>query len=66
MRYEARVTAYDVMDQVCVAVVVLEASDVPQVSQQVVLRSVTTVRGEGESDPSEWARSALIAALEAL
>lgn len=66
MRYEARVTAYDVMDKVMIALVVLEASDVPQASQQVVLRSTTTVQGEGESDPSQWARDALVAALEAL
>ena len=66
MRYEARVTAYDVMDQITVAVVVLMAGDHPQASAEVVLRSVTTVQGEGESDPSEWARSALIAALESL
>lgn len=66
MRYEARVTAYDVMDKVCVALVVLEAADVPQVSTQVVLRSVTTVQGEGEPDPSAWARDALVAILETL
>jgi len=66
MRYEARVTAYDVMDRVMVAVVVLEAGDIPQVSQQAVLTSTTTVQGSGESDPREWARDALIAALESL
>lgn len=66
MRYELRLTAYDVMDKVNVAVVVLMAADIPQVSQQVVLRSMTTVQGTGESDPSEWARDALIAGLESL
>ena len=66
MRYEARVTAYDVMDKIMVALVVLEASDIPQVSTKVVLRTVTTVQGEGESDPSSWARDALVAALETL
>lgn len=66
MRYEARVTAYDVMDRVCIALVVLEASDIPQVSTQVVLRRVTTVQGEGESDPLAWARDALVAMLEDL
>lgn len=66
MRYEARVTAYDMLDRICVALVVLEAAEAPQVSQQVVLRSTTTVQGEGESDPSEWAKTALIAALETL
>lgn len=66
MRYEARITAYDVMDKITVALVILEAGEVPQTTQQVVLRSVTTVQGEGESDPSEWAKAALIAALETL
>lgn len=66
MRYEARVTAFDMLDQVHVALVVLEAGTEPQATQQVVLRSMTTVRGEGEPDPSEWARDALVAILETL
>lgn len=66
MRYEARLTAYDMLDRVCVSLVVLEAGEAPQASQQVVLRSTTTVQGEGESDPSQWARDALITALESL
>jgi len=66
MRYEARITAYDMLDQITVALVVLETQDYPEFSTQVVLRTVTTVPGEGESDPSEWAKSALIAALESL
>lgn len=66
MRYELRVTAYDMLDQVAVALVVLEAGDTPQVSTKAVLRSMTVVRGTGEPDPSEWARDALVAALEAL
>jgi len=66
MRYEARLTAFDMLDQVHIALVILEAGDAPQCSQQVVLRSMTTVRGTGESDPSEWARDALVAALETL
>lgn len=66
MRYEARVTAYDMLDQVTVALVVLEASDIPQVSTKVVLRSTTTVRGTGEEDPRQWAIDALVAALESL
>jgi len=66
MRYEARVTAYDMLDQVAIALVVLEAADIPQISTRVVLRSTTVVRSTGESDPREWARDALIAALETL
>lgn len=66
MRYELRLTAYDMLDQVAVATVILEAGDIPQVSTKVVRRSVTTVRGTGELDPSQWARDALVAALEDL
>lgn len=66
MRYEARLTAYDMLDQVAIALVVLEAADTPQISTRVVLRSTTVVRSTGEPDPSEWARDALVAALEAL
>lgn len=66
MRFEARLTAYDMLDQVAVALVILEAADTPQISTRVVLRSTTVVRSTGESDPREWARDALVAALEAL
>ena len=66
MRYELRVTAYDMLDKVAVAIVVLEQGTMPQISTTVVLRSMTTVQGTGESDPSEWARDALVAALETL
>jgi len=66
MRYEARVTAFDVLDKIHVAVVILEASEIPQVSTQVVTTRVTTVQGTGESDPFLWTRDALVAALETL
>lgn len=66
MRYELRVTAFDVMDKVHVASVILEAEGLPQVSTRAVLTRVTVVQGTGESDPSEWARDALVAALESL
>lgn len=66
MRYEARITAYDVMDKVCVAVLVLEAGSFPQESSTVILRSVATVQGTGETDPSQWTRDALVAAIESL
>jgi len=66
MRYEARVTAFDMLDKVHVAVVILEASDIPQVSTKVVTTRVTTVQGTGETDPFLWTRDALVAALETL
>ena len=66
MRYEARVTAYDMLESICVAIVIFETSDDPLAKPQVVLRTATTVPGEGESDPSRWARDALLAAVETL
>ena len=38
MRYELRVTAYDMLDKVAVATVVLEQGTMPQISTTVVLR----------------------------
>lgn len=66
MRYEARVTAYDMLNMVCVAVVVYESDPDAPVLREPVVTSTTTVRGTGESDPREWARDALLAALESL
>lgn len=66
MRYEIRVTAYDVMDSIHVALVLYGSEPALELSGEVVLTSTTTVRGTGESDPSEWARDALVAALETL
>lgn len=66
MRYEARLTAYDVMDQVAVILVVRETTAFPGNGDEVVYHKVTTVPGSGESDAQEWLKDALIAALEAL
>lgn len=66
MRYEARVTAFDVMDRVHVAVAIFEADQIPQTSSRLVATRVTTVPGTGESDPFLWTRDALVAALETL
>lgn len=64
MRYEARITAYDMLDQVVIACCVLEAGDRPQESTKVVWRHLETMRGEGETDPQRWLRDILCAALE--
>jgi len=66
MRYEARVTAFDMLDQVHVALAIFEAGEAPQASNRLVVTRVTTVRGEGESDPILWARDALLAMVEVL
>lgn len=66
MRYEARVTAYDMLDAICVAAVIWETADDPLTTPTVVLRTAATVPGEGESDPRQWTRDALVALLETL
>lgn len=64
MRYEARVTAYDVMDQVWVGVTVHSQEDVLSTGSSVVLHMSEQVTGVGESDPREWLRDVLVALLE--
>lgn len=66
MRYELRVTAFDMLDQVHIVLALMEDSDVPDVKRRTVVTRTTTVRGSGESDPSVWARDALVAAVECL
>lgn len=66
MRYEARITAYDVMDSVGVIMVVRESTGYAAMADEVVYHKVTTVRGTGEDDPVEWLKDALVAALEDL
>ncbi len=67
MRYEATVTAFDVLDQVWV-VVSLRGSDGVSTDRSALLglQRQTTVQGTGETDPREWLRDALIAAIETL
>jgi hypothetical protein len=66
MRYEARMTAFDMLDQVHVALVVFATDDYPGAPTVRVVQSSTTVQGTGESDPYQWARDALVACLEDL
>ena len=66
MRYEARLTAYDMLDAITVALVIWESADDELSKPAVVLRTATTLRGVGETDPTEWTRDALVAILETL
>lgn len=66
MRYEMRVTAYDMLDQVHVVVAVYGPDMPGSITTEQVVQSSTTVQGTGESDPLQWARDALVAALEML
>lgn len=66
MRYEARITAYDLMDRVQFTVAVYETAGAEEGHYRAVLTSTGSVQGEGISDPAEWARDVLVAALESL
>jgi hypothetical protein len=66
MRYEATLSAYDMIDQVHVTMTLRGRSGSLGAPQEVVLATSTTVQGTGESDPTVWARDALVAILETL
>lgn len=66
MRYEARLTAFDMLDQVHVSLVVLSTPEEDPQRQDQVLARTTTVPGEGRSSAREWTQEALIAMLEDL
>lgn len=66
MRYEARITAYDMLDQVCVAAVVFFTDEDPLSKPDAAFRTAIAVPGEGETDPAVWLRDALCALAETL
>lgn len=66
MRYELRVTAYDVMDQVFIALVLVGQESTETRMSVPPLTRTGSVAGIGETDGPEWARDALVAALELL
>lgn len=66
MRYELRLTAYDMLDQVHVEVAIYRSVPDGPFLSELVGNSGSTVRGTGESDQWQWARDALVQALETL
>lgn len=66
MRYEARVTAFDVLDMVHVAVALYRTGNSTEGPTLLVGTRVSVAQGIGESDPWQWARDALVQALENL
>lgn len=66
MRYELRLTAFDMLDQVHIAGTVYMTTDRPGEVSRPVLTWTTTVRGTGQSDLIPWTTDSLIAAMEAL
>lgn len=66
MRYEMRLTAYDMLDSVVLSLVLCDTTPEAPVHWETVLSTATTIRGAGVTDPREWARDALVGMLEAL
>ena len=66
MRYEARITAFDMLDTIHVAMVVYESGSGETVTPRAVLMRTATVQGTGELEASRWARDALVAMAETL
>ena len=65
MMFQGSVHAFDMMGQTHVSLTVHEWEDQSQPSS-LVLQHVTDVPDDGESDPREWLKGLLIAALESL
>ena len=65
MRYQMNLSGYDMLDQVHVAAHIIDFADRTEKGYAQVFEMTTDVPGVGESDPREWFKDALIAALEA-
>lgn len=63
---QLRVTAYDVLDQVAIVVQLQETEEATGDGSRWATVVQTRIQSTGEADRTEWARDALIAAVEAL
>ena len=59
MRYELRVTAFDMLDQIHIAAALYETADYPAVPTERVWARTATSRGSGCTDTTEWIREVL-------
>jgi len=66
MRYEARVTAYDVLDKVHVVLNARDTTATETDTVDIVVNVAVTVDGRGTDRLDVWCREALLALLEAL
>lgn len=66
MRYEATLTAFDVMDQVWISVRVRSQQSVAEGHPVEVLTGSECIAGVGEDDPRQWLLDALVGLIEAL
>jgi len=66
MRYELKINAYDVMDQVVVMTSLWVDSQMDEVRHEVLLTRHLTLGGVGRDDPGEWLSDVLVALIETL
>jgi len=66
MRYELSVIAYDVMDEVWLAVVLRGQPATGESTPPLRVTIQGSIPGTGELDAHQWARDALVGALELL
>jgi hypothetical protein len=59
MRYELRLTAYDMMEDVLVSVELFERGDKPKDPTERVLGTSVQFRGTGSTEATAWIRTAL-------
>lgn len=59
MRYEARLTAYDMLDQIHVALVVTTTPEEGPGAPSTVLAMTATARSRGISGATDWTREVL-------
>lgn len=66
MRYEVRITAYDMFDQIHISWRLWETDTTGFHPPELVTTGVDCLAGEGESDPHRWLRNIAIALAESL
>jgi hypothetical protein len=64
MRYELRVSAYDVMDTIWINCVITSTDSLEKSPPTTVMHIAHQVQGIGESDPRGWLQDVLVALLE--
>jgi hypothetical protein len=66
MRYELKINAYDVMDQVVVITSLWADSQMDDVRHEVLLTRHLTFGGVGRESPGDWLCDVLVALIESL
>lgn len=66
MRYELRLTAFDMMDQVHVSLALYQTLDLPGATSSLVWARTATSRSRGTPGATTWTREALDTALHAV